>query len=281
MTVIDQRWVLPWQRSQSGARSTDVRRLGPRKPVFGQRLLGPIVVLLLWMLASGVGWLNPEKLAAPWTLFSTAHMLIATGQLQTNLLASLQRAGIGLLLGVVAGVVLAVAAGLPRLGDAMLDGLVQIKRSIPSVALIPLAIIWIGIGESMKDIIIALAVFIPIYINTHAALRGLDRRYIELGETVGLSRIDFLRKIVLPAALPAFLTGLRLAVTAAWTALVVVEQVNATSGIGYMMSQAQIYGETNVVLVGIIVYGLLGFLSDTIVRVIERKVLAWRPPLAR
>jgi sulfonate transport system permease protein len=256
------------------------RRLTPRPPLPAQRLLGPLLLLALWYATSAAGWLNPEMLSSPVTVAETTGDLIADGRLQSNLLASLNRAGLGLVLGVAIGLGLALAAGLTRTGDALLDGSVQIKRAIPNLALIPLAIIWLGIGEGMKVTIIALGVFIPIYINTHASLRGIDNRYVELAETVRLSRASFIGRVVLPGALPGFFVGLRLAVTHAWTALVVVEQVNATEGIGFLMTQARIYGQTEIVLVGLVVYGVLGLTSDTLVRAIERKALAWRQSLA-
>jgi sulfonate transport system permease protein len=202
--------------------------------------------------------------------------MVKSGDLASDIAMSLQRVGFGLAIGVTAGFVLAILAGLTRVGDALIDGNIQVKRSIPNLALIPLFIIWLGIGESMKVSIIALGVLIPIYINTHAALKGIDRRYVELGQTVSLSRWRFLRHIVLPASLPGFFTGLRLGVTHAWTALVVVETVNATSGIGYMITQARTYGQTEIVMVGLVLYGVLGFGSDAIVRLVERRVLSWR-----
>ncbi len=252
------------------------------KPAWpGQRLLGPALVLLLWYVASGAGWISPAKMPAPETVLATLGQLVADGTLASDVLASLHRAALGLGIGIVAGFVLAVIAGLTRLGDALIDGVVQVKRSIPNLALIPLFIIWLGIGESMKISIIALGTMVPIYINTHAGLRGIDRRYVELGQTVGLSRYRFLRHIVFPASLPGFFTGLRLAATHSWTALVVVETINATSGIGFMITQARIYGQTEVVLVGLLLYGALGFSSDALVRVFERKALSWRQSLAQ
>jgi sulfonate transport system permease protein len=248
----------------------------PKKPIPGQTLLGPALVLLMWYLASSAGWISPAKMPGPGVVVSSFLDMVDSGTLSSDVTMSLQRVSIALVAGVTAGFCLAVIAGLTRLGDAMIDGNVQIKRSIPNLALIPLFIIWLGIGEAMKVTIIALGVSIPIYINTHAALKGIDRRYVELGQTVGLSRIRFLRHIVLPASLPGFFTGLRLAVTNAWTALVVVETVNATSGIGYMITQARTYGQTDVVLVGLVIYGVFGFASDAIVRLMERRVLAWR-----
>ncbi len=255
-------------------------RLGPRPSIPGQRLLGPALVILLWFVGSGIGLINPAKLSPPGTVAATFVDLLRSGDLQANLLVSLQRAGLGLAFGAGGGLVLALLAGLTRLGDALIDGLAQIKRAIPNLALLPIAIIWVGIGEEMKVLIIALGVAIPIYINTHSALRGIDRRYVELAETVRLSHRQFLRHIALPSALPGFFIGLRLAIAHAWTALVVVETVNATSGIGYMMTQARIYGQTEVVLVGLVVYGLLGLVSDALVRTVERKVLSWRQTLA-
>lgn len=160
-----------------------------------------------------------------------------------------------------------------------MDGPIQIKRSIPTLALIPLFIVWFGIGEEMKLIVITTSVLIPVYINTHAHLRSVDARYVELAETVGLSRTAFIRKIALPGSLPGFFTGLRLAVTISWLALVVVEQVNATSGIGYLMTQARTYGQIDVIVVGLVIYGLLGLLGDLAVRTVERKALSWRQTL--
>ncbi|WP_404862326.1 ABC transporter permease [Georhizobium sp. MAB10] len=244
-----------------------------------QRLLGPLLVLALWYVASGAGWISPAKMPGPEAVVSSLATMIANGTLVTDVAASLQRAATGLAIGIIAGFSLAVVAGLTRVGDALIDGNVQVKRSIPNLALIPLFIIWLGIGETMKITIIALGTMIPIYINTHAALRGIDRRFVELGQTVSLSRGRFLRHIVFPASLPGFFTGLRMAVTHSWTALVVVETINATSGIGFMITQARIYGQTDVVLVGLVLYGVLGFSSDALVRALERRTLAWRQSL--
>jgi sulfonate transport system permease protein len=255
------------------------RTLGPGKPIPFGFALGPVLLIGSWVIGSAIGAIDPETLPAPWTVAQTAGELIADGRLQSNLLTSLQRAVVGLVLGVAIGVVLALLAGLSRIGEAVVDGPVQIKRAIPTLALIPLFIVWFGIGEQMKLIVITTSVLIPIYINTHAYLRSVDARYVELAETVGLSRWGFLRRIALPGSLPGFFLGLRLAVTISWLALVVVEQVNATSGIGYLMTQARTYGQIDVIVVGLVIYGLLGLFGDLAVRATERKVLAWRQTL--
>ncbi|MET9216433.1 MULTISPECIES: ABC transporter permease [unclassified Nocardia] len=255
------------------------RRLGPGKPIPFGFALGPALLVGAWVLGSATGAIDPDTLPAPWTVAQTAGDLIADGRLQSNLLTSLQRAALGLGLGVLIGVVLALVAGLSRIGEAIVDGPVQIKRAIPTLALIPLFIVWFGIGEEMKLIVITTSVLIPVYINTHAYLRSVDARYVELAETVGLSRWGFLRRIALPGSLPGFFLGLRLAVTISWLALVVVEQVNATSGIGYLMTQARTYGQIDVIVVGLVIYGLLGLFGDLAVRAAERKALAWRQTL--
>ena len=244
-------------------------------------LLGPGLLLLYWAVLSATGFLDPRILPAPWTAVTTAIDLLQQGRLQNNITVSAARAGTGLLLGTLAGVSLALVSGLSVLGGYVIDGLVQIKRGIPILALIPFMILWFGIGETMKVAVIAISVFFPIYIQTHTALVAIELRYVELAETLRLSRWQFLRHIVLPGALPGFLTGLRFGVTAAWLALVVVEQLNATSGIGYMVTLARNYAQTDIMLVGLIVYALLGYLSDAVVRTIERRALRWRRTLGR
>jgi sulfonate transport system permease protein len=257
------------------------RRLGPQASGPLTRLLGPVLVLVAWAGASAAGLLSAQTLSAPWTVVRTAGGLLADGRLQDNLSTSLLRSGLGLAAGVAAGLVLALLAGLSRWGEALVDGPLQVKRAIPTLALIPLAILWLGIGEPMKVTLIALAVLVPVYVTTHAALRGVDVRFVELAESVGLSRGAFVRRVALPGALPGFFTGLRMAVTVSWLALVVVEQINATSGIGYLMTQARTYGQTDVIVVGLVLYGGFGLVSDTAVRWAERRALSWRRSLAR
>ncbi|WP_405666241.1 ABC transporter permease [Streptomyces sp. NBC_01166] len=256
------------------------RRLGPGRALPFGRLIGPALLVLAWWAASASGYLDPRILSSPGTVFATAVDLVTTGRLQDNVLISLQRAGLGLFFGVSAGVILAVAAGLSRSGEYLLDGPLQIKRAIPSLAMLPLLILWLGIGEQMKVTVIALGVAVNMYINTYASLTGIDSRYVELAEGLDLSRATFIRKVVVPGSLPGLFVGLRLGVTSSWLGLIVVEQINATSGIGYMMFQAQQYAQSDVIIVGLVAYGIFGFASDAAVRAVERKVLSWRRTLA-
>jgi sulfonate transport system permease protein len=257
------------------------RALAPKRLLPGGILLGPAVLLTAWELASRLGLLSPRLLAAPSKALVTGAQLIANGTLIEHFLASAQRAYLGLIIGVVIGVVLALAAGLSRLGEATIDGTVQIKRAIPTLALIPFGILWLGIGDVMKVAIISLSVFIPVYVNVHAALKGIDIRYVELARTLGLTRLEFIRRVVIPGAMPGFFIGLRLAVTTCWASLIVLEQINTTDGIGYLINRARDYGQTDVIVVGLAIYGVLGLVSDLAVRLWERKALAYRKVLGR
>ncbi|MGW2515981.1 ABC transporter permease [Streptomyces sp. NPDC001617] len=256
------------------------RGLSPGRRLPATRLIGPALFVALWAIASAAGQLDPGAIPAPWTVLRTAGHLWTTGTLPTDILTSLERASYGFAIGLVAGVLLALAAGLSRVGEALIDGTVQLNRAIPTLGLIPLFILWLGIGEAFKVAIIAIVVYIPIYLNTHAALSGIDSRFVELAEVQGLSKVQFIRQIVIPGALPGFFVGLRLGVTGSWLGLVVLEQINATSGLGYMMFQAQNYGQSDVILVGLLVYGVFGLISDSAVRLIERRVLSWRRTLS-
>jgi len=255
------------------------RRLGPGHRVRLAFWAGPIALLAIWVIGSKTGFISEQILSAPWTVVESAKTQWTDHDLLGDILSSLKRAVIGLTLGTVAGAVLALLSGLSRLGESLIDGPIQIKRSIPTLALIPLFIAWFGIGEQMKIITIALITMIPIYIHTHNGLRSIEGKYAELAETIGIGRVEFIRHVVLPGAFPGFLLGMRFAVTSSLLGLVVVEQYNATNGVGHMMTLAENYGQTDVIVVGLVIYGAFGFLADGAVRLTERKVLAWRRTL--
>ncbi|RWC26169.1 MAG: ABC transporter permease [Mesorhizobium sp.] len=261
-------------------RKTGTRRLALGRTIPFGALIGPALLLVIWSIGSIAGLIDPRTLPAPWSVVGTAIDLIAEGKLQHHLMTSSWRAAQGLVFGVLIGTILALISGLSRLGEAIIDGPVQIKRAIPTLALIPLLMLWFGIGEGMKVTTIALAVLIPIYIQTHSSLRSIDSRYVELAQTLRMGYGDFIRQVILPGALPGFFLGLRFAVTYAWLSLVVVEQVNATSGIGYMIDLARNYGQTDIIIVGLVVYALLGLASDGIVRFFQERSLSWRRTLA-
>jgi sulfonate transport system permease protein len=246
-------------------------------PLGVERLAGVAVLVGLWQLAASAGWLTPNVLAGPSTVLTAGLDLVRDGTLATALWASLQRVLWGLGLGVPLGAGLALVAGLSRPGDDLVDANVQMLRFVPIIGLQPLLILWLGIGETAKISLIVLGVAFPIYINTNAAIRSLDPGFGELSTTVELGRLAHIRRIVLPAALPGFLVGLRTSTAVAWLLLVFAEQLNARSGLGYLMIRAQTFFQSDVIVVCLIVYAVLGLLSDGIVRFLERRLLPWQP----
>ncbi|RWR08812.1 ABC transporter permease subunit [Paenirhodobacter populi] len=246
-------------------------------PRWLRRTSGPVALVALWHIASVTGVLPAEVLAGPATVVSSAARLIATGELQQAIVVSLGRAMAGLALGGTVGVLLALASGLTRLGEDLVDAPMQMLRTVPNVALIPLLIIWFGIGEAPKIALIALATAFPLYLNVYAGIRGVDQTLIEAGRTLGLGRAGLVRHVVLPGALPNALVGLRYSLGIAWLALVFGEQINATAGVGYLMANAREFFQTDVIVVCLVVYAILGLAVDMVVRTLERIFLAWRP----
>jgi sulfonate transport system permease protein len=245
------------------------------------RLISPVAVVALWQLISSAGLIPAEKLPPPTTVWRTAVGLVtsnspAYGTLQNAMLVSLERMAVGFAVGATVAVLLALVAGLSRLGENAVDPLLQIIRMLPLFGLIPVFIVWFGIGELPKIILIALGAAIPLYLNTFAGIRGVDGKLAEVGRVLRLSRAETIRHVVLPGALPQALTGLRQSLGVAWLALVVAEQVNANAGLGFIISQATQFLRNDVILVALAVYAILGLITDALVRLLERRALAWR-----
>lgn len=255
---------------------TPAPALRTRRRLRWQRILSPVAILLIWEALSRTGVLSEEKLPAPSTVLRTGWRLTADGTLGAHLIDSLTRAGIGLAIGGVLALVLGAIAGLVRAGDDAIDPPVQMARMLPHLALVPLLIIWVGIGESMKITLVALGVFFPLYFNTYAGIRDIDERLVEAARTCGLGTWARLRHVILPGALPSLFLGLRLAIGAAWLSLVVGEQTNTQNGIGFLMMEAREFSQTDIVVLGLFVYAGLGLLSDLLLRMAERRALAWR-----
>ncbi|MEV0372844.1 ABC transporter permease [Streptomyces sp. NPDC050636] len=246
-------------------------------PRWLRRTVGPVALLVVWQVLSSTGALPTEILASPGTIAATAGDLVADGTLPSAMLVSLQRVAVGLLLGGAAGIVLALVSGLSRLGEDLVDATVQMLRSVPWVGVIPLFIIWLGIGEAPKIALIALGVAFHLYLNVYAGIRGVDAQLVEAGNSLGLSRWGLVRHVVLPGALPGAMTGLRYSLATAWLALVFGEQINADDGLGFLMNQAREFFRTDVIVVCLVVYAALGLLADFVVRTLERLLLQWRP----
>ena len=242
-----------------------------------RRAYVPLGILAVWQAGSALGWIPAQPMPPPSTIAVAAWQLAVTGQLANNILVSLGRVAVGLSIGVAVGTVLALVAGLSRLGEDAVDASVQMLRTLPHLALIPLMIMWFGIGETPKITLIALGSMFPIYLNLFAGIRGADRKLREAASTLGLGPFETILNVVLPAALPGFLTGLRQAFGIAWITLVVAEQINASAGIGYLVMNARDFLRTDIIFVGLTIYALLGLVTDQSVRLLERILLAWRP----
>ncbi|MFI1104734.1 ABC transporter permease [Streptomyces melanogenes] len=241
-----------------------------------RRLAGPLLMVLVWQALGTFGIVGERVLATPGSVLSAGWELTRTGELADHLLASLARVASGLALGVTAGLVIALTAGLFRLGDELLDSTMQVLRALPVLGLLPLVIIWFGVGEAPKIALVAFGTAFPVYVNTYAAIRGVDNRLVESGRTVGLGRLGLVRHVILPGAVPGFLVGLRFALTGAWLIMIVAEQLNATNGIGYLMNQAQSWYRTDIIVLGLLIYGVLGLAADGFIRLLERRLLGWR-----
>jgi sulfonate transport system permease protein len=184
---------------------------------------------------------------------------------------------VGLAVGGGAGLVLGVATGFSRLFDALIDRTVQIVRAIPFLAILPLVMVWFGVGESGRYFLVALGTLFPVYLNTVLGIRQVDPKLLEMGRVIGLPRLQLVRTVVLPGALPSILLGVRLALTNAWLALVIAETVGAPAGIGFMATNAREFLQTDVIVLVIVLYALIGLSTDLIARALERRFLAWHP----
>lgn len=258
---------------------TTVKTVRPARstiPRSVQRLLGPVLCLAAWQLLASLDLFDPRTTPSPSTVAMTAYELIASGELQAHLFASLQRVIKGLGLGLLIGLTGAVVAGLSRMGENVVDANMEILRAVPNFALLPILIAWFGIGEEPKVILISLSVLVAIYINTYSAIRNVDASLVEAAYTFGVQKRELITSIILPGALPGFLIGLRLALTGAWLSLIFAETINAPVGLGRLMSDAREYFRIDVIFVLLAVYALLGLFSLAFVRFLEARLLTWR-----
>lgn len=246
---------------------------------FGGRWLSPVLLLLLWEAGSRSGLIPDRTLAAPSAVIGTLLEMVISGELPSNLLVSFARVAAGLFIGVSLGLALGLIAGLSRSGELAVDPLMQIKRTIPALALTPLFIVWFGIGETPKVALIAFGTIFPVYLNLYSGIRSVDLRLLDAAKSFGLSRWEQVWHVVLPSALPQLLVGLRYALSVSILVLVVAEQINASAGLGYLINNARDFMRTDIIVVCLMVYAILGLGADWLVRAIEARALIWRPSI--
>ncbi|MDR1111273.1 MAG: ABC transporter permease subunit [Deltaproteobacteria bacterium] len=258
--------------SQGGGGHPSVR--GP-----GGRLLPwlvPALLIALWQAASATGHINPRILPSPLEVLRALARLLMDGELLRNLKASCGRAGLGFLIGGGIGLALGLATASWRLVETLLDTTLQMVRTIPNLALLPLVIIWFGIGEKAKIFLIVCGVTFPIYLNTFHGIRSVDPNLVGMARVYGLGRLALWRHVILPGALPSILVGVRFSLGVMWMTLIVAETIAASSGLGYMATNAREMMRTDVIVLTILLYALLGKLADVVARALERRFLSWR-----
>ncbi|OBZ11291.1 ABC transporter permease [Bacillus sp. FJAT-26390] len=244
------------------------------KPLHGW--IVPIIIVVLWQTVSGLGLIAETLLPAPLLIAKSFIQLCASGELFEHLGISVYRAALGFLLGGTLGLLLGLSTGLGKVAEKTLDPSLQMLRTVPLLAVIPLFILWFGIGEFAKVLLIGLGAFFPVYVNTFLGIRSTDAKLYEVSRIFQYTKLQQVTKLIIPAALPNILLGVRLSLGVSWLLLVVAEMMGTSAGIGYMIQDARAYSETEIVFVGIIIFAVVGKLSDSAVRLLETRWLRWR-----
>lgn len=242
--------------------------------------LVPLLLLALWQTGASSGWISTRVAPAPAAVLEAGWSLAASGELFRHLWASTQRAGAGFLVGGGIGLALGLLNGSFRVFERLLDTSVQMIRNVPHLALIPLVILWFGIDEEGKLFLVALGVFFPVYLNSFHGIRSVDPALVEMGRAYGLGNRGLFRHVILPGALPSILVGVRFALGWMWLTLIVAETIAASDGIGYMAMNAREFLQTDVVVLAIVLYAVLGKVADAAARWLERRLLRWNTAYA-
>lgn len=267
--------------AQRSRRAVATRPSPSHRVLFVLSWTAPFALVLAWEALAQARWLDPHVLPAPSRVLLAGWKLTVNGSLLKDLGTSLLRAATGFAIGGSVAFVLGTLVGFSRLAEALVDRSVQMIRAIPFLALLPLVIVWFGVGEVQKVFLVSLGVAFPIYINTILGIRQVDPKLVELGRVQGLGTDELVHRIILPGALPSILTGVRYSLATAWLALVVAETIGAQAGIGFLAMDAREFLRTDVVVLTIVIYALIGVLADSIARFLERWLLAWHPNYAK
>jgi len=237
----------------------------------------PVAVVACWQLSSQLGWLSTRVLPEPWAVVKAFWSLARSGEMARHVATSTWRALVGFAIGGGLGLLLGLLTGTFRIAETLLDSTLQMVRNIPALALIPLVILWFGIDEWAKLFLVAVGVFFPVYLNTFHGIRSVDKGLIEMARSYGLSGWQLYAQVILPGSVASILVGVRFSLGLMWVLLIVAETISAQAGIGYMTMNAREFLQTDVVLVGILLYAMLGKLADVAAKALERGWLRWHP----
>jgi sulfonate transport system permease protein len=284
MTIVDTKKddavspVLASLVASSGAttRAWTQRAYKSRVRRFVLAFLIPLTITLVWQVSADRGWLDTVLFPAPSEVFWTFMDLSRSGILPYNFAVSFVRASVGFLLGASLGLFFGALVGYSRLSEMMVDPMLQMLRTVPLLAVTPLFILWFGFGELAKILLIAIGAFFPVYVNTFLGVRSVDAKLFEVTRVLQFSSWDQFRRLIFPAAAPNVLLGIRVSIGMSWLCLVVAELMGAQSGLGYMIQNARSLLDTPTVLVGVIIFALIGKGSDSLVRALESRLLGWR-----
>lgn len=235
----------------------------------------PIIIVIIWQLVATLELVTASLFPSPLSVLTSGWELIASGELLRHVLASLSRASIGMVIGGFIGFALGILNGLSTTSFRLTDTSVQMIRNIPHLALLPLVIVWLGIDEGAKIFLVTIGVLFPIYINTYHGIRNVDPGFIEMGKMYNLKGWQLFKHILLPGALPSIFVGLRYALGVMWLTLIVAETIPTEEGIGYLATNAREFMQTDIIILCIVIYALLGKLADIIAHFGEKKALKW------
>lgn len=246
-----------------------------------QRLIVPIGLLILWQVVTWLGVFSPSQLPAPLDVLSAGAELIRRNLLWRHIEASTLRVFSGFAVGTLLAIAFGLAIGLSRQVEDLFSPTLNAIRAIPSLAWVPLLILWMGIGESSKVTLVAIGVFFPVFTNLVSGIHQIDRKLVEVGYAYGLKGLALAKEVLLPAALPSLLTGLRIGLAQGWLFLVAAELIAASRGLGFLLIDSQNTGRADVIVLSILLLALLGKLSDWLLSLLERRLLRWNDTYRR
>ena len=235
----------------------------------------PVGLIAIWWVATSLGWVKSYQFASPHDVAIELQQLALTGALWRDLSISIARVAAGFGIALALAIVLGALVGGSRAAERALDPTLQAIRAVPSLAWVPLILLWLGIGEAAKVTLVAIGAFFPIYVALVAGIRGVDRKLVEVGASFGLSRTALIVRVLIPATLPQLLVGARIGLTQAWLFLVAAELLAATSGIGFLLTDGQQTTRTDEILVAILLFAACGKLSESGMRWLEKRLVGW------
>ena len=251
-----------------------IRRVKASKVVLS--LFLPVLLLALWIFVTETGILSSYQLPSPLAVIETIQGLALDGTLWGHLGITVYRVLIGSLIGTVLAVLLGSVVGFYNKAERIFDPMIQAFKSIPSLAWVPLFILWMGIGEPSKISLIAVGVFFPVYLNVVSGILNVDRKLIEVGKVAGFSHFELVRRIIFPASLPSFFTGVRSGLGLGWMFVVAAELMGASQGLGYLLVIGQNSSSPDLIIGSIILFAFVGKLTDWLIKLVENRMLKWR-----